>query len=956
MNNELAANTTLSHYRIERKLGAGGMGEVYLAYDTRLRRLVALKLLPAKYTADTERLQLFEQEACAASALNHPNILTVYEIGVENGTPFIATEHVDGVTLRQKLREAPMKLGDALDVAYQTAFALTAAHTAGVVHRDIKPENIMLRHDHVVKVLDFGLAKLVDPKNPPGVDSEAQTQRRVTTDPGVVFGSASYMSPEHSRGLETDARTDGWSLGVVLYEMIARRAPFDGETTSHVTVSILEHEPAPLARVAPDVPAELQRIVRKCLAKERDERYQTARDLMIDLKNVRRELDVQGEVARSGAAPTNETAARQAPSAEYIATQIKRHPKSAIAIAALATVAIVAWSLLLRFGGALALTDKDTILLTDFVNTTGDAVFDGLLKHALAVQIGQSPFLNIFSEDRVRDALRFMERGPDERVTRDVGREICQRQGLKAMLVGSIASLGSHYGLTLEAINAQTGDAMARAQAEAGSKEQVLQALGDTALELREKLGESLQSIEKFAAPIEQGTTFSLEAFKAFSVGVDQQLKGKYLDAIPFLKRATEIDPNFALAHARLASMYYNSRQYELAADASQRAYALRDRVSERERLYISAGYYDNVTGELQKYLETLELWKGTYPRDASPHNNLAVKYTELGQFDKALNEAREAIRFNPNSASGYSLLATAFVGLNRFDEAKEITGQALARKLETTAMRRTLYRIAFVQGDAATMQEQVDWMNGKPDEYVVYTWQAETAAFSGQLRQAKEFSNRAVELADRRDLEDVAAQIAVGAASRDALLGDCRLVKEQTAKALGISRRQLTMATAGNALATCGEVSYAQTLIDELVKRFPNDTVLNEILLPLVRARLELHRGNPAQAIRLLETTRSYEGYVPFQIAYLRGQAYLEQRRGTDAAAEFQKILGNRGWQTTSPVYPLGHVGLARAAASSGDTSKARKAYQDFFALWKDADPNIPILQEARREYKKLK
>src|SRR5262245_3868909 len=348
MDNELAANTTLSHYRIERKLGAGGMGEVYLAYDTRLRRLVALKVLPAKYTTDTERLQHFEEEAFAASALNHPNILTVYEIGVENGTPFIATEHVDGVTLRQRLREAPMKLGDALDVAYQTAFALTAAHAAGVVHRDIKPENIMLRQDHVVKVVDFGLAELVDPKHPPGMDSEAQTRRmRVKTEPGVVFGSASYMSPEHSRGLETDPRTDVWSLGVVLYEMIARRAPFDGETTSHVTVSILEHEPAPLARVAPDVPAELQRIVRKCLAKERDERYQTARDLMIDLKNVRRELEVQNELVRSGPAPPNETAARQAPGAEPLSTQITRRRKGAIAIAALATVAIVASSLLL---------------------------------------------------------------------------------------------------------------------------------------------------------------------------------------------------------------------------------------------------------------------------------------------------------------------------------------------------------------------------------------------------------------------------------------------------------------------------------------------------------------------------------------------------------------------------------------------------------------------------------
>ena len=475
-------------------------------------------------------------------------------------------------------------------------------------------------------------------------------------------------------------------------------------------------------------------------------------------------------------------------------------------------------------------------------------------------------------------------------------------------------------------------------------------------MKLREKLGESLQSIQKFDAPIEQGTTSSLEAFKAFSLGVEQQLKGRYLDAIPFLKHATDIDPNFALAYARLASMYYNSRQDDLAAEASQKAFELRDRASERERLLISAGYYDNVTGELEKYLETLELWKRTYPRDASPHNNLAVKYNELGLFDKTVEEAHEAIRLNPSSASGYSLLATAFLGLNRFDEAKEIIAQAQAKKLETTAMRRILFRIAFVQGDAATMQQQIESMNGKPDEYVAQIWHSETQAFSGQLQKAREFSKRAFELAERRDLKDVAAQMLAAAAARDALLGDCRMVKEQTAKALGISHGQLTMIPAGNALAACGEFSQTQTLSAELVRRFPKDTVLNKVLLPLVQARIELNRGNPAQAIQLLETARPYEGAANFQAAHLRGQAYLSQQKGADASAEFQKILDHRGWQPTSPLYSLAHVGLARAAVLQDNMAKARKAYQDFFALWKDADGDTPILIQAKKEYEKLK
>jgi tetratricopeptide (TPR) repeat protein len=405
-----------------------------------------------------------------------------------------------------------------------------------------------------------------------------------------------------------------------------------------------------------------------------------------------------------------------------------------------------------------------------------------------------------------------------------------------------------------------------------------------------------------------------------------------------------------------MASMYYNNRQYDLAAEASQKAFELRDRVSERERLYISAGYYDNVTGETEKYLETLELWKSTYPREASPHNNLAVKYNELGLFDKALEAAREAIRLNPSSASGYSLLAAAFLGLNRFDEAREIVRQAQAQKLETTPMRRILYRIAFVQGDATTMQQQIESLSGKPDEYLAQGWQSETAAFSGQLRKAQELSNRAVELAAARDLQEVAAQIAVGGAGRDAIFGDCKPAKEQTTKALGISHNPLTMVNAGNALATCGEFGQAQSIIAELTRSSPKDTVLNRILLPLVQARIELQRGNPAQAIQLLETTRPFEGYALFQIAYLRGQSYLNQQSGADAAAEFQKILDHRGSQPTSPLFSLAQLGLARAAVLTGDMTKARKAYQDFFTLWKDVDPDIPILKDARREYEKLK
>jgi tetratricopeptide (TPR) repeat protein/predicted Ser/Thr protein kinase len=972
----LAPGQKLGRYEVVSQLGVGGMGEVYLALDVKLDRKVALKILPADLALKQERMARFVREAKAAAALNHPNVAHVYEIGEHDGLHFIAMEYVEGKTLREKIYYERTELKKLIEYLQQVAVGLAKAHAAGIVHRDLKPDNIMISRDGYAKILDFGLAKLVEPSASAFGSETASDVATVALEehsiPGKLMGTVGYMSPEQAEGKsDIDHRSDIFSFGCMLFEVATGRRPFQGDSKVQSLYRIVYEPAPPLKDFNPTASPELQRIVRRCLAKDPDERYQNIQDVAIELKELRRDIegDTQFDGTAAGArqastgaqqtaadARQTSTAARQTSSAEYIATGIKRHKKGAIWIAALAAVAVAATILFLQFRSARVLTEKDTILLTDFANTTGDSVFDGTLKQALAVQLGQSPFLNIFSEDRVRGALRLMGRSPEERVTRDVGREICQRQGLKAMLVGSIASLGNHYVVTLEAINAQTGDAIAGEQAEAENKEQVLRALGEAAMKLRGNLGESLQSVQKFDAPIEQATTSSLEALKAFSLGVEQQLKGKFLEAIPFLKRATEIDPNFALAHARMASMYYNSGLFDLAAEASQKAYDLRDRVSERERLFISAGYYDNVTGELDKYLETLDLWKRTYPNHAAPPNNLAVKYNDLGQFDKAAEEAREAIRLNPNSASGYSLLATAFVGLNRFDEAKEIIRQALAQKLETAVMHRTLYRIAFVQGDATTMNQQIEWLSGKPDEYLAQNWQAETAAFSGQLRKAKEFSNHAFELAERRDLKDVAAQIAVGAAARDALLGDCRLVKEQTAKALNMSHSQLTMVNTGNALATCGEFGQTQTITGELTRRFPKDTILNKVLLPLIQARIELHRGNPAQAIQLLETTRPYEGYALFQIAYLRGQSYLNQQRATDAAAEFQKILDHRGWQPTSPLYSLAHLGLARAVALSGDTTKARKPYQDFFALWKDADPDILILQEARREYEKLK
>src|SRR6266576_1598719 len=596
----------ISHYRILEKLGAGGMGEVYLAEDMKLGRKVALKILSDEFTTNRDRLSRFEQEACAASALNHPNILTIHEVGVDDGRHFMATEYIDGITLRRKIGGTPLETREILDISIQVASALEEAHAAGIVHRDIKHDNIMIRRNGYAKVLDFGLAKLTERSvDRSASDGEASTRVLVQTDAGVVMGTSHYMSPEQARGKPVDARSDIWSLGVVMYEMVAGRTPFEGETSTDVLVSITQKEAPPLARFAPSVPPELDWIITKALRKDRDERYQTIKELLTDLRRLKQKIEFEAELERSvspdtlgrstisaaGAAPTisdrvpptvEQTGAHAPSSAEYIVSEIKRHKTSAGIIAAL-FVLVVGAGIFFYFRHAQALTDKDTVLLADFVNTTGEPVFDGTLKQALAVQLGQSPFLNIYPEERVREALRFMGRSPDDRVTRDVAREIGQRQGLKAMLSGSIASLGSHYVITLEAVNVQSGDAIAREQGEADSKEQVLTTLGRVASQLRQKLGESLGSIKKFDAPIEQATTSSLEALKAFSQANDLRAQGHDLESIPIYKHAIEIDPNFALAYARIGVVYNNWGETELAKEYSQKAYDLRDRVSERE-------------------------------------------------------------------------------------------------------------------------------------------------------------------------------------------------------------------------------------------------------------------------------------------------------------------------------------------------------------------------------------
>ena len=977
--------TRFGQYEIGTQLGVGGMGEVYLAIDSRLDRRVALKILPEKLAENDDRMRRFVQEAKATAALNHPNIAQIYEIGKERGLNYIALEYIDGKTLRHCLADVPPELRKILRWFQYVAEGLAKAHAAGIVHRDLKPENIMIARDGQVKILDFGLAKLIEPSRGSLLSSaerEYDTMDLSGTHStvGVVLGTAGYMSPEQAQGRTAalDQRSDIFAFGCILFEAITGRKAFEGKDRIERLNKIIR-EPVPsITDFNPQAPVELAKIIRRCLEKDPEDRYQSIKDVALELKEVRRDLTDAATFQTTGVASAISEIGRYASdspalsstgtisgvtptrgfTASYLGVELRRHRWAAIGvgIAVIALALVVGYFALYK--NRAPLTDKDTILIADFVNDTGDGVFDGTLKQALAAQLGQSPFLNIFGDQRVRDALRFLDRSPSERITRDLARDICVRQGLKAFLTGSISSVGSHYLITIEALNAQSGDAIAREQVEAESKELVIKRLGEAATRLREKLGESLSSIQKFDAPIEQATTPSLDAFKAYSIGLDNHLKGSYSDAIPFFKRAIELDQNFAIAYARLATAYANTGQRDLATAAAQKAFELRDRVSEREKFYITAvSYYGLVTREREKYIETLELWKRTYPNDPIPHIQLSNLYiADAGALDKAMEEAREAIRLNPNAAPPRDNLATALMELNRFDEAKKVYQEALEQKLDSIFFRNNLYSIAFVQGDAAGMKQQLDWWNGKPGEYSALAWQAEVAAYSGQLKKARDLNGRAAEMAIAHQQNDGAAGVLTTQMQLEALFGNCDRLKELATKAFQTSRVTASVQAASAAFAVCGDNAQTQALMEEIAKKFPSDTVLNVVYWPLNHALLAMHQGDAARAVQLLEAANRYQIVGSYWPQYFRGQALLKLNRGGEAAAEFEAITNHRGWAPRSPLYAPAYLGLARANVLRGDSAAARNAYQTFFSSWKDADAEIPLIVTARTEYEKLK